>query len=376
MTMKCKKNYYDILGVTPDSDNDEVKSSYRKLARKYHPDVNKDFGSAELFKDVLEAYEILSDDKKRKNYDMINGFYKTPKDSYTSNSQNFNSFSDENKSEDKKNTSPSDEFKKASKNTFSNSSNQNNNDNNKKHKDKNYNHDNYSAKFFKDRINSILDDIVKSHFDRTARHEPKNGEDISTQIEISLSESITGTERVLNIMHKEICPHCRGRKFINSAKCPKCDGQGIYEEKRKITVKIPKGVKNKTKLRLIGEGNPGFYGGHNGNLYIDIIVIQDKNTTYDGNNILYTLPITPYEAVLGGEIDIPTCEGIIKFVLPSLTSSGQQFRIAQKGLKTNNNFGDMIITVEIQLPKELSDDEINLYEKLKKLSKTNIRENY
>ena len=371
MAMKCKKNYYDILGVTPDSDNDEVKSSYRKLARKYHPDVNRDFNSAEMFKDVLEAYKTLSDETKRKTYDMVNGFYKNPKYDYSRKYSSQDGDAQETKKDLKNDTF---ETSKNKENVKENKSASDIEENNEKFKHRTEKFDDYSAKFFKNRINSILDDIAKSHAEKKVNKEPKNGDDIRTEIKIPFSEAVSGTERVLNIMHKEVCPHCNGRKFINGAKCQECDGLGVYEEKRKITVKIPAGVKNNSKLRLLGEGNPGFNGGKNGNLYINIIVEPDERMKIEDNNILYTLPITPFEAVLGAEIEIPSPQCNIKFSLPPMTSSGQQFRISKKGLKTNGNFGDMIITVEIQLPKELSGDEINLYTKLKKMSKCNLRD--
>ena len=139
-------------------------------------------------------------------------------------------------------------------------------------------------------------------------------------------------------------------------------------------MKVPAGIKDNSKLRLQGEGNPGFFGGKNGNLYINVLIEPDKNMKLDGNNILYNLPISPFEAVLGGEIEVPSFDGKIKFVLPAMTNSGQQFRIARKGLKTNGNVGDMIITVEIQLPSTLTDDEISMYTKLKKMSKSCVRE--
>lgn len=369
MVMKCKKNYYEILGVTPDSDAVEVKTSYRRLARKYHPDVNKSPDSCRLFKDVLEAYETLSDSEKRKQYNMLNGFYKTPKREKT---ESQNETCSEKKYSDYKHEqeNSSKDFEPAKE-----QSSQPKDFNSKKNSYKNEQyHKTYSDSFLKKHINSILDEISRSHKEKQKKDTPKDGEDISTEIIIPFSESITGTERVLNIMHKELCPHCKGRRFINGAKCSKCKGSGVFEQRRKITVKIPAGVKNNGKLRIVGEGNPGFFGGQNGNLYITIKVDADKNIKVEGNNVLYSLPISPFEAVLGAEIELPSFDGNIKFILPAMTNSGQKFRIANKGLKTNNDFGDMIVTVEIQLPKDLSDEEISMYSKLKKMSKTCVRE--
>ena len=372
MVMKCKKNYYDILGVTPDSDNSEVKTSYRHLARKLHPDVNKDPDSVQKFKDVLEAYETLSDENKRKQYDMLNGFYKRPKPNFSKiNNDNLNKDYKTNFKNNKAEECDTFEFSKSKQKTEKSKEPQPQED---VYRKKNTSHEAYSNTFFRKHVNSILDEISKNHKERSQNRLPKDGDDIYTVISITFSESVSGTERLLNIMHKELCPHCNGRKFINGQKCVKCGGSGVFEQRRKITVKVPAGIKDNSKLRLQGEGNPGFFGGKNGNLYINVLIEPDKNMKLDGNNILYNLPISPFEAVLGGEIEVPSFDGKIKFVLPAMTNSGQQFRIARKGLKTNGNVGDMIITVEIQLPSTLTDEEIGMYTKLKKMSKSSVRE--
>jgi DnaJ-class molecular chaperone len=372
MVIKCKKNYYEILGVTPDSDANEIKTSYRNLARKYHPDVNKAPDSSQKFKDVLEAYKTLSDTVKRKQYDMVNGFYKKTENKKVDNNSNSQSNFKRTKSHYEDDFDDFEDFVDSKKSEDKTTS---KNNNKKENFNKKQKPDNYSKWFFKSRVNSILDEISKNHNKEAfVKQEPKNGDDVNTSISITVEEAINGTERVLNIMHKEVCPHCKGRKFINGAKCQQCEGTGFYQENRKITVKVPSGVKNNSKLRLVGEGNPGFFGGKNGNLYITLLVESDKNIKIDGNNICYNLAVSPFEAVLGGEIDIPNAKGNIKFVLPKMTNSGQQFRIAKKGIETNGHVGDMIITVVIQLPEKLSGDEIKMYEKLKDLSKSNVRE--
>jgi len=355
MAIKTNKNYYEILGVTPDSESTEIKSAYRRLARKFHPDINKAPDSIQKFKDISEAYETLSDETKRKQYNMLNGFYKTPKDK-TAGADNQFKYKE-------KTTSKTEEK------PFKNSTQP------KKEKNDSENNEIYRKKFFKDSINSILDEITKNHNSQKTKNLKKNGDDIHTEISITLEEAIKGTERILNIMHKELCPNCRGRKFINGAKCQTCNGTGEFSTHKKITVKIPENIKNNTKLRLQNEGNPGFYGGANGNLYITIKIEKHTNLEADGSNLLCKVPISPFEAVLGGKIDIPVFDGNIQLTLPPMTHSGQKFRLANQGLKTNGKFGDMIVTVEIQIPQNLSSDEIKMYEKLKKMSNSNIREN-
>ena len=334
-------NYYEILGVTPDSEPAEIKSAYRRLARKFHPDVNPD--GAKRFKEISKAYDTLSDEKKRKQYDTLNGFFKTEKTKTSSRQA---------ESEYKQKTQPnSEKAQETRKKTDT------------KHADNK----------FGDIFGTIFEASKKSK--KTKTPEPVNGKDINTDVTITLSEALKGTTRTVNVVHTELCPRCHGRKFINGSKCTVCSGSGEYSIHKRISVKIPANIKNGAKLRLKGEGAEGQFGGKNGDLYLYIQIKGNSNMSYDGADILYNVPITPYEAVLGGEIIIPTLDGSVKLKLPERTSSGQKFRLAGQGLKKNGKTGDMIITVSIEIPKRLSDDEVKLYEKLKKLSADNIREN-
>lgn len=317
-------NYYEILGVIPESDIAAIKSAYRKLARKFHPDVNPQ--GARKFKEISKAYDTLSDETKRKQYDTLNGIFKAeaPKE--------------EPEQEKSQNKAPQKNTEK--------------------------NHKNFSKMF-------------ESLFETPKQEAPKpiNGEDINTDVTISLADAVHGAERTINVVHTVLCPRCKGRKFVNGAKCTVCSGSGEYSQHKRISVKIPPNVKNGAKLRLKGEGGDGKFGGKNGDLYLHIQVKGNSKIQYEDLNVLYNVPITPYEAVLGGEITVPTFDGTVKVKIPPRTSSGQKFRLAGQGLNKNGKIGDMIVTVAIEIPKRLSDDEVKLYEKLKKLSADNIREN-
>ncbi len=319
------KNFYSILGVTPDSSFAEIKSAYRVLARKYHPDINPD--GAQMFKDVSEAYLTLSDVKKRMQYDTINGFFKTKKTKTSS---------EKAQQEYKKTTSHEDVQKKA-------------------------------KKEFSEKFNDI--------FNRKNSQTPMRGEDINEEISITIKDAVNGCERIINVLHTTECPHCKGRKFINGAICSVCEGTGEKSEHRKITVKVPKNVKNGAKLRIPNEGEKGKNGGKNGDLYLKINIEQNSRIQIEDNNIIFKVPITPFEAVLGGNISIPSFDGNLSLKIPPKTQSGQKFRLAGQGIKHNGKIGDMIIVVDIEIPSSLSDDEIRLYEKLKKLSAQNLREN-
>ena len=347
------KNYYSILGVTPDSTDAEIKSAYRSLARKYHPDINPNGTS--LFKDVTEAYETLSDAKKRLQYDTINGFFKTKKEekTYTSSQKADEEYKKNDKTEEK--TSNKKEQQK-----------QNTEKNQKTKQEKKDTNKNFSKK-----INKIFEEFGKKKNEKII---PQKGDDINEEVTISLKEAIEGTERVVNILQTQACPKCKGRKFINGSECPKCNGSGEISENRKITVKIPQKIKNGSKLRLKGEGNKGENGGKSGDLILTVKVQSSKNIEYEDENIVYNIPITPFEAVLGGNILIPTFDGNVSLKLPPKTKSGQKFRLKGQGTKTKGKQGDMIVVVHIEIPSSLSDDEIKLYEKLKKISSKDIRE--
>lgn len=341
-----RKNYYEILGVTPNSSDAEIKCAYRRLARKYHPDVNPN--STELFKEITEAYDTLCHVERRKQYDILNGFFKTEetKTSGKKAEEEYRSKTLEHEETQHKTSVPP-----------------------KKQKED-----------FSKKINEIFEEFKKSSTTsnpqkKKEKAQPVKGEDIYTDISITISESVKGTTRTVNVMHSEQCPLCRGRKFINGAKCSVCSGKGDVSSHRKITVKIPKDIKNGAKLRIPEEGNAGKNGGKNGDLYLKVKIEGNSKIRYDGLNILYNLPITPYEAVLGGDITVPTFEGNISLKVPANTNSGQKFRLAGQGLVENGKIGDMIVTVHIEIPCSLSDDERKLYEKLRKMSQHNVREN-
>lgn len=337
------KNYYSILGVTPDSTCAEIKSAYRRLARKFHPDVNPN--GASRFKDITEAYEILSDAKKRFQYDTINGFFKSaPKQEKQHTTSKQAQAQYEKRAEERVN----DERSKTQSNPR------------------------MCKEEFSKKINDIFENFAKTKKEKT---QPKRGTDIYEDISITIKEVVNGAERTVNVVHSAECPHCKGRKFINGSICTVCNGSGEKTEHRKISVKIPKNVKNGAKLRIKSEGNCGENGGKNGDLFLKIKIEPNSRISFDGNNIIYNVPITPFEAVLGGEIYVPAFDGNITLKIPAKTHSGQKFRLVGQGVKQNGKIGDMIVIVHIEIPCSLSDDEIRLYEKLKKLSSQNIREN-
>jgi DnaJ-class molecular chaperone len=336
MVFNDNKNYYEILGVETDATYVQIKSSYRKLARKYHPDINKDPQAIEIFKKITTAYETLSDPQKKSNYDIINGIFKPTNQTGV-------------KSETKTTTAPEPNVSK------------------RKTVSKKYFSLLKSFKYWIARFKKIK---------RTKDNlKPQKGENITTDVKITPDEVLTGSKRIINILTTQTCPNCFGRRFINGGKCSHCNGSGEISKRKKITVTIPKGIKDGAKLRIKGEGASGKNGGACGDLYINIKIETKTQLHFDKLNIYYTIPITPFEAVLGEEIKIPTIDGTIKLRLPKNTTSGQKFRIAGQGIKKNGKVGDLIITVTIEISHDLSDDEIRLYQELKNLSNDDVRKN-
>ena len=214
--------------------------------------------------------------------------------------------------------------------------------------------------------------------EESQNEKPINGENINIDLTISCFEAMQGTNRKVNILHTEPCPKCGGRKFINGTECNMCKGTGQLSTQKKINVKIPKGVTTGSKVRIAKEGNKGQNGGKDGDLYL--IITVDKHPFYeiDGLNILCNLPITPFEAVLGTEVLLPVSDGVVNLKVPPMTSSGQKLKVANQGLENKNKTkkGDIIVTIQIKLPKELSEKELELYNQLKNLSNDDIRKDF
>ena len=330
------KDYYKILGIAEFDSAEDIKNAYRKLARKWHPDIAGNTKDALLkFKEINEAYEILSNKVKKEEYDRARRFYSYAKGEASNNA--------------KSNTTSQTEQKNES-------------------KQKN----NFSFKW-EDFISSLS---REKSFRKQEEILPKKGADVYSDVEITIMEAVEGTTKVISMLQTQTCPKCKGRKFTNGTTCPHCKGKGEFTSYKKFNIKIPARIKDLSKIRLAGEGGKGINGGTNGDMYVTIHIIASNDYRIDGLNVYKTLPIAPYEAVLGANIKVNTITGNYVIKINPNTQNGQKIRLSGCGIVQNRNVGDMIITVEIKIPKNLSAQEVELYKKLEEVSSSNLRDQF
>ncbi len=337
------ESFYKILEIDVDADTQKIKSAYRRLARKFHPDVNPDNPIAiEKFKKITEAYETLSDQMKRTRYDLNNGFTSS-KNTQTRRTQANKAYSEQKTAQSQESSTYRHTYRTAEKNAFN------------------------------EIFNDILTGIKKSAKKQKKQINPAvNGSDITMSLIVTTLEAFEGTTRTVNILHTEICPKCKGRKFINEMKCPLCQAKGITTVQKKINIKIPAMIKNGSKIRIANEGNQGQNGGLNGDLYLKVEIEENSKFTFKNNAVFSEIEITPFEAALGATIEVETPNNKkVAMKIPPCTSSGQKFKLSGQGLKTSKNAGDLIITVQIKFPKTLTPEEKELYEKIKNITNKN-----
>ena len=297
------QDYYDRLGVARNASPEDIKKSYRKLARKYHPDVSEESNAEEKFKQVKEAYEVLKDSKKRKAYDQMGpdwqqgqGFTPPPDWEYQSSAK-------PNSQQD------------------------------------------FNAGDFSDFFESLFGQQARARRHHTSFKQ--RGQDQHSKISISLEEAFSGTTRVLSLQTPEINPQT---------------GQVAYQT-RTLNVKIPAGVTQGQQIRLSRQGTPGLGGGPNGDLYLEINLHSNSLYTVEGRNIYLNLPITPWEAALGATVQAPTLAGPVDIKIPAGSQTGKQLRLKGRGLPGKTP-GDQYVLLKIVIPEPKNDQQKALYQKM------------
>ena len=355
------KDYYKILGVEKTSTKEEVKKAYKKLAKKYHPDLNKEDGSAEKFKEISEAAAVLADDEKRTKYDQFG----TTADQFGNGFEGFD-FSDIRSGGD-----------------------------------------------FGFDFDSIFESFFGGGF-RGRRRGPNRGSDLRYDLEINLEEAATGITKKITVPRMEQCSKCHGlgaesesdivncpdcdgkgvqritqrtpfgvlattttcRKCQGQGKhikkeCHDCNGNGIVREERKIDIEIPAGAEQGTNLRVKGEGEAGEKGAETGDLYIIIHVQEHDTFERHGDDIYIKVPVSFVIAALGGEIEVPTLSGQAKLKIPAGTQTNTIFRMKGKGIPYLHGYGTGNENVEviIEVPNKLNKKQKELLKQFSKESK-------
>nr|WP_321352955.1 molecular chaperone DnaJ [uncultured Methanoregula sp.] len=353
-------DYYETLGVPRNADDKEIKKAYRNLARKYHPDVCKEAGAEEKFKTINEAYSVLSDEQKKRQYDNMG--HET--------------------------------FTNASKGSYSGGG--------------GYGSGGFSSDF------SGFGDIFDFFGGGQRRSGPQPGADLLMRIQIKLEDAVAGTDREIEVMHTEPCPACSGSgsetkrlntcprcggsgqmrqaaqspfgQFIRMTPCTQCEGRGKIPEKvckdchgsghtrvkRKISVHIPAGVDNGMRLRMEGYGEAGDYGAHNGDLFIEIYVQGHDRFVRSGDNLETLIEISPAQAVLGTTVEVETIDKRhIDLHVPAGIQYNTALKIPGEGIKRRGKPGDLLVRIRIVTPKSISAEQKELYQKIADLEGKN-----
>ncbi|NLL88354.1 MAG: molecular chaperone DnaJ [Firmicutes bacterium] len=341
----AKQDYYEILGVPRDASQEEIKKAYRRLARQYHPDVNKEPGAEERFKDINEAYRVLGDPETRSQYDQFghaafeNGGF----------GQGFGGFGD--------------------------------------------------FGFGFEDLGDIFADMFFGGSTARRQRRPRKGADIRVSLTIEFDEAAFGVEKHVEVSRTEICAHCHGNQAepgtplktcpdcggsgqvrsvqrtvfgqiqtsrtcsrcggegkVFEMPCKVCQGRGTVQAAKKISVKIPAGIDDGQVVRVGGQGEAGSYGGPYGDLLAVVHVKPHEFFARRGNDIVCEVPISFVQAALGDEIDVPTLEGDVKMRIPEGTQSGRVFRLRGKGITDVRGFGrgDQLVQVNVVTPTKLT----------------------
>jgi molecular chaperone DnaJ len=377
--MSPKHDYYDTLGVPRSAPADEVRKAYRKLARKYHPDLNPgDKSSEERFKNVQEAYDVLSDPKKRQMYDQV-GFYSENGPTAGQGSP-FGRGAGAQPNMDFSGFEFSDAFPGAGRRTETS-----------------------GAGGFRDIFSQFFGG-------RGAAHEskPEKGGDLEYGMDIDFWQAIHGTQARVNITRYEVCgtchgsgsdpsgsgevtcpqckgtgnvsqmagamrfnltcPRCGGSGKLRNA-CPTCGGDGRVARTETVEIRIPPGARNGSRLRVPGKGNAGAMGGAPGDLYITTKVDEHPFFRREGDNIEIAVPVAVWEAALGAKIEVPTIDGRTLMKIPQGAHNGQRFRLSEKGVLNSRtgHRGDQIVEVAIEAPDPHDERTRELLRELAKL---------
>jgi DnaJ-class molecular chaperone len=336
------KDYYQVLGVDRSADQKEIKKAYRTLARKYHPDINADASSEERFKEINEAYQVLSDPDKRAKYDRFGSDW------------------------DKYQTAPGSADAADFSEWFSQASGAPGG------QGVHFEFQGSGGSGFSDFFDLLFGSRGQpgqGYDPRVQRRSPQRGADQEVNVTLTLEEAFAGTQRQFELAVREPCPECQGSGTNGRGPCRTCSGTGTISRRSKIEVTIPAGVKESSRVRVKGKGNPGIDGGQPGDVFLRVHLRKHPRYELDGSTLRATLDVPLYTAILGGEALLDTLAGgrIALSVQPG-TQNGQVIRLRGQGWPEKvgaSKRGDLLVRIQIVLPTDLDEHEIKLFEELR-----------
>ncbi len=322
-----KKNFYDVLGVPRSASQKDIRQAYRRLARKYHPDVNRGDKSAEArFKEINAANEVLSDAEKRKKYDKYGDQWEH-----------------------------ADQIEEMQRRAGGRA----------------FRFGQGGVTFDIGDMGGLgdigdLGSLFGGIFGGRQRRSRK-GADVESKVEVTLEEAFHGGARTLQLATEEPCATCGGTGQVANAICHVCQGRGATAKPRRIEVKIPPGVDTGSRVRIAGEGQPGMGGGPRGDLYLVISVLRHASFERKGNDLHVEVEVPLTDAVLGVEVEVPTITGKVMLKVPPLTQNGKLFRLTGLGMPKlkGQGRGDLYARLKVRLPEELDEREKKLFEELR-----------
>ncbi len=360
-----KRDYYEVLGVGRNATKDEIKKAYRRLARKYHPDINKDADAENKFKEISEAYEVLADDNKKAKYDRFG--HAGAQAGFSGGGFSWDDFS---------------------------------------------HFDDISDMFGRDFFGRDIFDVFFGGRGRRRGSSARRGSDLRYDLEISLEEAAFGTEKGISVRRNETCNKCNGTgarspsdivicpvcggtgqlkqnrrtpfgQFVTVTTCNRCGGEGKIIKKpcpvcggsgrisrtRRISVKIPAGVESGSYLKLHGEGDSGVKGGSSGDLYVVIHIRPHNEFRREGNDIIYEMSISFSQAALGDEVEVPTLGGRAKLRIPAGTQTGTFFKLKGEGIQRlhGRGRGDELVKIRVVTPEKLNRRQKEIFRELSRI---------
>jgi DnaJ-class molecular chaperone len=327
------KDYYEVLGVPKSAASKDIKSAYRKLARKWHPDTNPNNQkqAEERFKEISEAYEVLGDAEKRKKYDALGSDWARASQQAEAQRRY--------RSEQGTARDPSEGARYA---TDGNSG-------------------------FSDFFDAFFSGIGRGPSGAAARSPfAERGGDLETTIDLSLADAYNGGTKSITLQIQDACPRCGGTGVLNGQICPQCHGTGHLLQTKKFDVTVPKGVREGQRIRLTGQGGRGAGGGPNGDLYLIAHIEKDPRFERKGDDLYIDLPVSVYDLLLGAEVRVPTMTSDVTVTIPAGTQNNKMLRLTGRGMPKAKvrGFGDQYVRLVAMLPTHLTDRERDLFAEL------------